>query len=117
MPVLLSQMDILYIGLKKEPIFRFGVSPNKVMDYMMAGKPVLYAIESSNSPVSESGCGICVPSSDPDSIYKSILTFLSLTNIQRQQIGTKGTSYILEKHTYKRLSGQFISVLESTSSS
>ena len=40
-PELLAQFDALYVGLQRQPLFRFGVSPNKLMDYMMAGKPVI----------------------------------------------------------------------------
>lgn len=39
-PSLLKCMDVLYLGLQKQSLFRFGISPNKIFDYMMARKPV-----------------------------------------------------------------------------
>ncbi len=34
-------MDVLFIGLKNESLYRFGISPNKIFDYMMASKPII----------------------------------------------------------------------------
>src|SRR5690606_2888553 len=36
---MLSRFDVLAIGAKREPLYRFGVSPNKLFDYLYAGKP------------------------------------------------------------------------------
>ncbi len=43
---MLSLFDVCYIGLKKQKLFEFGVSPNKLFDYMYSAKPILYAINS-----------------------------------------------------------------------
>ena len=51
-------MDALYLGWPKLPIYRFGISPNKLVDYMMAGKPVVHGVEAVNDPVADSGCGV-----------------------------------------------------------
>jgi len=59
-PSLLNKLDILYIGTKKQPLYRFGISPNKLIDYMMAGKPIIQAVKTYNDIVSEAKCGIPV---------------------------------------------------------
>jgi len=43
---MLELFDACYIGLQKEKLFQYGVSPNKLFDYMYSGKPILYAIDS-----------------------------------------------------------------------
>lgn len=45
---MLANFDALTVGAKKEPMYRFGVSPNKLFDYLYAAKPILYYIESGN---------------------------------------------------------------------
>ncbi len=59
-PSLLGQIDIAFIGWQRVPIYRFGIAPNKLMDYMMAGCPVLHSVEAGNDPVAEAGCGLTV---------------------------------------------------------
>lgn len=64
-PTLLQWFAVAYIGLQRQPLFRFGIAPNKLMDYMMAGRPVLMAIDAGNDPVVDSGCGLSVKPEDP----------------------------------------------------
>jgi len=108
MPVILQEMDALYIGLKGDPLFRFGVSPNKLMDYLMAAKPVIYAIQAGNDMVAYSGCGISIRPEKPEEIAGAVLQLMSLSAEARQQMGQKGRAYILANHDYRALAEQFI---------
>jgi hypothetical protein len=52
MPAFLAGIDIAYIGWQRVPIYRFGIAPNKLMDYMMAGAGAA-RVEAGNDPVAE----------------------------------------------------------------
>jgi len=114
-PSLLSKMDVLYIGLKKEPLFRFGISPNKLMDYMMAAKPIIQAIEAGNNPVRESGCGLSIPSEDPIALAAAIQKMMQIPLSERLRMGQQGQDYVLQNHDYKILAQQFIEVINNLS--
>jgi glycosyltransferase involved in cell wall biosynthesis len=111
-PAILKEIDALYIGLKGDPLFRFGVSPNKLMDYMMAGKPVIYAIQSGNDMVKDNGCGISIPPESPNEIAHAALKLMSLSEQERIEMGKKGKDYVLVHHDYRVLARQFITCLE-----
>lgn len=115
-PELLNQMDALYIGLQRQPLFRFGVSPNKLMDYMMAAKPVIFAIDAPNNMVQESGCGISIPPEDADAIAKAALKLSSLPEKEREEMGKRGKDYILKNNEYDVLSQKFLKVFSSKKS-
>ena len=106
-PGLLAQFDALYVGLQRQPLFRFGVSPNKLMDYMMAGKPVIFAIEAGNDMVADAGCGISIPPEDSHAIAEAAIRMAEIPAAEREAMGARGHAYILEKHEYGVLSEQF----------
>lgn len=109
---MLSYLDVCYIGLTKDPIFRFGVSPNKLFDYFISAKPVLYAIDSGNKPVDDSNSGISVNAENPDKIAEAILKFKSMPLEKLKEMGQNGKKYALDNYSYKDLAQNLISFLE-----
>jgi len=107
-PKLLSLMDAVYIGLKHEPLFRFGISPNKLMDYMMASKPVIYAIDAGNNLVADRGCGISVAPEDPRAIADAVLHLFEMSREDRDAMGRKGSEYVKSHHDYAMLANEFL---------
>jgi glycosyltransferase involved in cell wall biosynthesis len=106
-PKLLSYIDVLYIGLKAEPLFRFGISPNKLIDYMMSAKPVIQAIDAGNDMVSESGCGFSITPENSEAIADAIIKFFNMDVNDRIIMGLKGRKYIEKEHDYKLLAKKF----------
>lgn len=111
-PAFLKEMDALYIGWNKSPLYQFGVSPNKLFDYMMAAKPILHSIDAGNDLVAESGCGISVPPEDPESIAQGVKKMVKTPEKELEEMGEKGHSYIVEHHDYCRIADDFIKVIE-----
>ncbi|MGK5057240.1 glycosyltransferase family 4 protein [Janthinobacterium sp. LB2P49] len=107
-PALLEKMDVVFIGSQRVPIYRFGVSPNKMMDYMMAAKPIIQAIESGNDPVGEAGCGLTISPGDPAALVQAIESLLALSDEERAKMGQNGRRFVLENHTYPVLAQRFI---------
>lgn len=89
-PELLNQMDALYVGLQRQPLFRFGVSPNKLMDYMMAAKPVIFAIDAPNDMVADANCGISIEPEDSAAIAAAAQKLASLSQEELQEMESAG---------------------------
>ncbi|KAB2868080.1 MAG: glycosyltransferase family 4 protein [Burkholderiaceae bacterium] len=111
-PELLRQMDLLYLGLLPHSLFRFGISPNKLMDYMMAGRPVVCAVEAGNDPVGEAGCGVTVPPGNPQAIADAVRRLASMPGSERDAMGERGRAYVLARHTYPVLAHRFIEAIQ-----
>lgn len=110
-PSFLAKIDIAFIGAPRQKLYKFGISPNKLMDYMMARKPIVMAIEAGNDPVTEAGCGRTVPPEDPPTIRKAILELAALSPEKRAALGARGRTYILAHHSYPVLAKQFLDTL------
>jgi glycosyltransferase involved in cell wall biosynthesis len=110
-PALLSAFDVCYIGLKRTPLFRFGISPNKLLDYMMAGRPIIQAIDAGNDMVKEVRCGLSIPPEDPKAIAGAIGELISMTTAMREEMGLRGRQYVLANHDYRVLAARFLQCL------
>lgn len=107
-PALLHYFDVAYIGLQRQPLFRFGIAPNKLTDYMMAARPVVLAIDAGNDPVGEAGCGVKVRPEDPHAAAHGIRTLLAASVEARAAMGQRGREYVLKNHTYPVLARKFL---------
>lgn len=111
-PAFLEHMDVLYIGLQNQKLFRFGISPNKLMDYMMAGKPILHSVTAGNDLVQEAHCGISVPAEDIDAVAKAVTKLMSMNKDELLALGANGKEYVIKHHDYKVLAKKFIKWLK-----
>ena len=111
-PSLLQMFDILYIGLQRQSLFRFGISPNKLIDYMMAGKPIIQAIEAGNNVVKEVGCGIDIEPENPQSLIKAVEQLMNTPQEDLDKMGQNGQDFVMKNHDYNILAKTFINTIE-----
>lgn len=110
-PALLRTADFLVISMQRCSLYRFGISPNKLFDYMMSGKPVVQAAEAANDMVTDSGCGITLPPGDPGALAAAIRQLMALSETERAEMGRRGQAYVASRHAYPVLAEQFLQVL------
>ena len=107
-PALLARFDIAYIGWQRVPIYRFGIAPNKLMDYMMAARAVLHSVEAGNDPVAEAGCGLTVAPESAAAVAQGLRRLAALNAQERAALGERGRRFVLAQHTYPVLAQRFI---------
>ena len=111
-PTLLTSIDIAYIGLRPSPLFRFGIAPNKLLDYMMAGCTILQSVEAGNDPVEDAGCGLTVAPGSPAAVADGLIRLSMVPAETRREMGRLGHEYVLANHTYPVLARRFLAVCE-----
>jgi glycosyltransferase involved in cell wall biosynthesis len=110
-PDFLSMMDALYIGWQKKQIYNYGTNPNKILDYMMAKKPIIHSVTASNDWVQEAKAGISVPAEDYVSVSKAIKTLMDISEAERDAIGDCGRAFVEKNHAYYYLAEKFLAGL------
>ena len=110
-PAFLAAIDIAYLGWQRQPLYRFGIAPNKLMDYMMAARPVLHSVEAGNDPVAESGCGLTVAPESPEAVARGLRQLAAMSPRERRQFGERGRAYVLKHHAYPVLARQFLAAV------
>jgi glycosyltransferase involved in cell wall biosynthesis len=109
-PDLLAAADVGMHVLADVPLFRYGVSPNKVVDYMAAGRPVI-----TNTPgevaalVETAQAGVAVP---PTGLASAIRQVAGAGPDQRQRWGENGRAYVEKRRSPTVLAQQLEALLD-----
>jgi hypothetical protein len=104
----LSYADICIISWQDIELYKYGVSPNKIFDYMFAKKPIIQSLNCPQNQVEESGCGLNIEAVNIPEMKSAILAMCSKTNQELRALGQKGHSYVLENFEYKQLAKKII---------
>lgn len=99
-PEILKNADIGLLPLVDSPVFRWGISPNKLFDYMGASLPVLLLCNLEDTPVERSKGGKVIKGNFED----GIVDFCEKTNSNELKImGSNARSYVEKHHSWKNL--------------
>lgn len=111
-PAALSMGNVLYVSAAKSPLYKFGISMNKLYDYMMAAKPILYGIDAPNNDVLDAKCGLYFSSDSVDSLIEKIYIFKNMPKKELESMGQSGKKWVLENCEYSVLAKKFLDVIE-----
>lgn len=93
MPEVLASSDVCVAVLRNISMFRMTY-PNKVFDYMAAGKPTVLAIDGAIRDVIEtSGGGIFVPPGNDEALAEAVLNLQSSPEL-RERMGKNARCYV-----------------------
>lgn len=109
-PSLCQYFDIIYIGTKALPLYRFGLCMNKMFDSFMSGKPLVCAITTPESPIEKHKCGIMVQSEDIEGIIKAVERIRNMTQKELADMGKREKKLAIEKYSYEVLAKRFETV-------
>lgn len=114
LPSLLNVMDAVVITKKKSGLYKYGISFLKIFDYMMSSKPIIWAVDSVNNPVSDAKCGISIPPENPEELMNAILKLADMSALERERMGNLGREYVLKNHSTPLLAEKLLKVLQDT---
>jgi len=107
----LSRCDLLYFSVHVSKVWNYGQSLNKVIDYMLAGKPVVASYTGFPSMINEAECGTYVPAGDVAALLREIQRFSVMESSQREVIGRRGREWILSHRRYETLAKNYLAIL------
>jgi glycosyltransferase involved in cell wall biosynthesis len=104
----LNEADVLVVSMLNTKLYRFGISLNKLNDYLLSGKPILFAGNVYNNIVDMADAGVTVEPENVLSIKKGLDKLLALTSEERERIKQKSYQYVSAHHDIEKLGEKFI---------
>ena len=77
-PYVCGQANINFISVKQTGISKYGVSWNKLFDYMNAGKPIISNVAVNYDLIEKYACGYSLPKQTPETTVNAILQIYNL---------------------------------------
>jgi glycosyltransferase involved in cell wall biosynthesis len=107
----LNKCDILYLSTLSSKVWDFGQSMNKVVEYMLAAKPIIATYTGFPSMINEANCGIFLNTTKSQDLVKSFEKFALMSNKEREAIGKNGRSWIFENRKYNKLASDYLEII------
>ena len=110
--MLMSKCNVLYRAMLSLKIYRYGISPLKMNEYMFAGVPIVHSFDyMEHDIVMKTGCGISVKSGSALEVQNAILKIYNMSKKERERMGQKGKEYVKNNLSYKVLVKKMIELL------
>lgn len=107
----LEHCDLLFFSVHASEVWRYGQSLNKVIDYMLAGKPVVAAYMGYFSMINEAESGSFVPAGDIEALQAEVERYANMSALERSQIGARGRQWIVANRLYSKLAQDYLKIL------
>jgi glycosyltransferase involved in cell wall biosynthesis len=108
----LGEMDILISAGIKSKFYEYGVSPNKIFEYMYSKKPIVQSITTTVDLIKIANCGITVDAENADLLAKAIDKIYKMPKSKRAKLGENGYAYVVKNHNFSHLAKQFIDAMD-----
>ena len=108
----LSEADAFILSLNDLPLYQYGVSLNKLCDYMVSGRPILFAGRPAYNPVEEAHAGITVGPTDARALARAAVQLMKMPAEERQRMGRNGLEYVRNHHDIAVLADRLETILQ-----
>ena len=107
----LNTCDILFLSTQDSKIWDFGQSMNKVVEYMLAAKPIIATYTGFPSMINEANCGIFLNTTKPQDLVNTFVKYALMSNGEREALGKNGRNWIFDNRKYNKLASDYLEII------
>ena len=104
----LAYADCGFFVMHDSPIYKYGVSLNKLYDYMSSCVPVVACYRPHNDAVSDAGCGVSVMPECPEALASAFIHMSGLDAARLKEMGSSGRAYFEKNFEYSVLASRIL---------
>lgn len=113
-PGVLSHCDLLLNTWKDIGLYRFGVSPNKWIDYALSKRPFLTTLQADLKVKTIAGNAFVTADGSDAALRSELIRISQLPAEQLTEMGLKGYEYVIQNLSYDKLAADLKAALEET---
>ena len=111
-PDLMAEADAILLSLRDVPLFRYGVSPNKLYDAYALGRPVITTVAGAiNAEVEEHRLGVTAPPGDPKALAVAIQRLMATPLAERQAMAERAIELAHTTYSRQRINAEYNTLL------
>jgi len=112
MPARMAAADAVLLSLKDVPLFRYGVSPNKLYDAYALGRPVITTVPGAiEAEVERQQLGLTAPPGDPQALATAIAELAALPRSAREAMGRRARQLAEAVYGRQRVNARYDALL------
>jgi glycosyltransferase involved in cell wall biosynthesis len=107
-PARMAQADAILLSLRDVPLFRYGVSPNKLYDAYAIGRPVITTVAGSiNAEVENHHLGVTAEPGDPQALADAIIRLAQTPRAEREAMAASATQLAHSTYSRQRINAEY----------
>jgi len=107
LPKHLAKADVLVANMRDLPLYNYGIALNKLFDYLLSAKPIIFASNAINNVIDEAEAGITVRADDEIALAEAMKEMTLTKPDVRREWGKRGRRFVLETYTYAHAAKRF----------
>jgi glycosyltransferase involved in cell wall biosynthesis len=111
-PEFIEGCDVLYYSARKSRLWEYGASPNKLIDYLAAGKPVIASYSGFQSIINEGRCGDFIQAEDANALIETFERYSAMSRSTLIEMGANGRDWLLKNRSWHRIASNYLSLLD-----
>jgi glycosyltransferase involved in cell wall biosynthesis len=111
-PTALDRASFLLVSFADVPVYEYGLSPNKLFDYMAAARPVLLASRLADTPLDDASAGIRFEPGSAASLADGMARLVRTSPEDRRSMGERGRAHVRRYYTIEATGDRLASVLD-----
>jgi len=104
---------VLFFATDKSELWNYGQSLNKLVEYMLIGRPIVATYSGFASMIDEAQCGTFVPVDDRAGLITALLHYRDMSHSEREELGLRGRTWVTENRSYATLANHYLHILDS----
>lgn len=111
-PLVTAKADALLVHLSPAEFFStYGLSPNKLYDYLAASKPILFSTLDTDTVLQKHQAGLTFAPGKPEAFAQALLQLMSMSLSERETMGKCGRKAVETEYDLERLGEKLATLL------